>query len=44
MATPKNTDPGRPVSRPMAPESKDTNWGKHLTKSEWTKLIKKIRC
>ena len=42
MTTKKNIDPGRPVSRPMAPESKDTNWGKTLTKTEWLKLMKKL--
>ena len=42
MATKKNQDPGRPISRPMAPESKDTNWGKTLTKPEWIKLMKKL--
>lgn len=42
MATKKNIDPGRPINRPMAPESKDTNWGKTLTKPEWTKLMKKL--
>ena len=42
MATKKNIDPGRPISRPMAVEVKETNWGKQLTKSEWTKLMKKL--
>jgi hypothetical protein len=42
MAIEKNIDPGRPNSRPMAPESKDTNWGKTLTKPEWKKLMKKL--
>jgi hypothetical protein len=45
MATKKpqqNQDPGRPVSRPMAPTPKDTNWGKTLTKAEWKKLMKKL--
>ena len=41
MATNKNTDPGRPVSRPME-TPKDTNWGKQLTKAEWRKLMKKL--
>ena len=40
--TPKNIDPGRPISRPMAPTPKDTNWGKTLTKPEWNKLMKKL--
>ena len=26
----------------MAPPAKDTNWGKQLTKSEWTRLMKKL--
>lgn len=42
MATKKNIDPGRPVSRPMAEEVKNTNWGKQLTKPEWVKLMKKL--
>ena len=45
MTIPKskeNQDPGRPVSRPMAPPPKDSNWGKQLTKSEWTKLMKRL--
>jgi hypothetical protein len=42
MTIKKNIDPGRPISRPMAPEVKDTNWGKTLTKSEWKKLMKKL--
>ncbi len=42
MATKQNIDPGRPVSRPMAPPAKDTNWGKQLTKAEWKRLMKKL--
>ena len=42
MATKRNVDPGRPISRPMAPPAKDTNWGQQLTKPEWTKLMKKL--
>ena len=42
MLTKKNIDPGRPVSRPMAPPPKDTNWGKQLTKAEWKQLMKKL--
>ena len=42
MATNKNIDPGRPVSRPMAPPAKDTNWGKQLTKTEWRRLMKRL--
>ena len=42
MATKKNQDPGRPSSRPIAAEVKDTNWGKQLTKPEWLKLMKKL--
>ena len=38
----KNVDPGRPISRPMAPIPKDTNWGKTLTKAQWNKLMKKL--
>lgn len=42
MATKKNIDPGRPVSRPMAPISKDPGWGKTLTKKELLGLIDRI--
>ena len=42
MATKKNIDPGRPVSRPMAPVSKDPGWGKTLTKAELLGLIDRI--
>ena len=43
MATKKqNIDPGRPISRPMAPPPKDTNWGKTLTKPEWRRLMKRL--
>ena len=42
MATKRNIDPGRPVSRPMAPPSKDTGWGKTLTKAELLGLIDRI--
>ena len=42
MATKRNIDPGRPVSRPMAPVPKDTNWGKQLTKAEWLELMAKL--
>ena len=42
MATKKNIDPGRPVSRPMAPPSKDPGWGKTLTKKELLGLIDRI--
>lgn len=38
----KNIDPGRPVSRPMAPMAKDTGWGKTLTKKELLGLIDRI--
>jgi hypothetical protein len=44
MATKKtktNVDPGRPVSRPIAP-IKDTTWGKTLTKKELLGLIDRI--
>ena len=42
MATKKNVDPGRPVNRPMAPETKNTTWGKTLTKKELLGLINRI--
>lgn len=42
MTTKKNIDPGRPVSRPMAPIAKDTGWGKILTKKELLGLIDRI--
>lgn len=42
MAIKKNIDPGRPVSRPMAPPSKDPGWGKTLTKAELLGLIDRI--
>ena len=45
MATKKpkaNIDPGRPVSRPMAPVAKDPGWGKTLTKKELLGLIDRI--
>ena len=42
MTTKKNIDPGKPISRPMAPITTDTNWGKQLTKPEWKKLMKKL--
>jgi len=42
MATKRNIDPGKPISRPQAPPPKDTNWGKQLTKAEWVKLMKKL--
>jgi hypothetical protein len=38
----KNIDPGRPVSRPMAPIDKDTGWGKTLTKAELLGLVDRI--
>ena len=38
----KNIDPGKPISRPMAPETTNTTWGKQLTKPEWNKLMKKL--
>jgi hypothetical protein len=40
--TKKNIDPGRPVSRPMAPVAKDTGWGKTLTKAELLGLVDRI--
>ena len=45
MATKKtkqNVDPGRPISRPMAPAPKDTGWGKTLTKKQLLGLIDRI--
>ena len=42
MATKKNIDPGRPVSRPMAPVAKDTGWGKTLSKKELLSLVDRI--
>ena len=42
MVTKKNVDPGRPVSRPMAPVAKDVGWGKTLTKAELLGLIDRI--
>ena len=42
MATKKNVDPGRPISRPMAPETKNTTWGKTLTKKQLLGLINSI--
>ena len=42
MAIKKNIDPGRPVSRPMAPIAKDLGWGKTLTKKELLSLIDRI--
>ena len=42
MAIKKNIDPGRPVSRPMAPIAKDTGWGKTLSKKELLGLIDRI--
>ena len=38
----KNIDPGRPESRPMAPTSKNTNWGRTLTKPEWRRLMLRL--
>lgn len=42
MATKKNVDPGKPVSRPMAPVAKDAGWGRTLTKAELLGLIDRI--
>lgn len=42
MVTKRNIDPGRPVDRPMAPVTKDVNWGKTLTKAELLGLIDRI--
>jgi hypothetical protein len=35
-------DPSRLPGTPIAPVTKDTNWGKTLTNSELVKLIKKL--
>jgi hypothetical protein len=40
--TKKNIDPGRPISRPMAPISKGTGWGKTLSKKELLGLVDRI--
>jgi len=42
MVIKKNIDPGRPVSRPMAPVAKDAGWGKTLTKQELLDLVDRI--
>ena len=42
MTTKKNIDPGRPISRPMAPIANDTGWGKTLSKKELLGLIDRI--
>jgi hypothetical protein len=42
MAIKKNVDPGRPVSRPMAPVSKGGGWGKTLSKKELLSLVDRI--
>ena len=42
MVTKKNIDPGRPISRPMAPAIKDPGWGKTLSKAELLGLIDRI--
>jgi hypothetical protein len=42
MAIKKNIDPGKPISRPMAPAIKDTGWGKTLTKKQLLGLIDRI--
>jgi hypothetical protein len=42
MATKRNIDPGKPVSRPTAPVSKDPGWGKTLTKQKLLGLIDRI--
>jgi hypothetical protein len=38
----KNIDPGKPISRPMAPAPKDTGWGKTLSKKELLGLVDRI--
>jgi hypothetical protein len=42
MVTKKNIDPGRPVDRPEAPVTTDTNWGKTLTQQQLTSLLNKL--
>jgi len=42
MATKKNTDPGKPVDRPMAPVVNNTGWGKTLSKKELIGLVDRI--
>lgn len=42
MASKRNIDPGKPVSRPMATVAKDTGWGKTLTKKELLELVDRI--
>lgn len=42
MVTKKNIDPGRPVDRPAAPVTTDTNWGKTLTQQQLTNLLNKL--
>ena len=42
MAVKKNTDPGKPISRPMFPINKYTGWGKTLSKEELLGLIDRI--
>jgi len=41
-AVKKNIDPGRPVSRPMAPISTNSGWGQPLAKEELLGLIDRI--
>ena len=38
----RNVDPGKPISRPMAPVKADAGWGKTLTKKELLGLIDRI--
>jgi hypothetical protein len=42
MVIKRNIDPGKPISRPMAPTTKDTGWGKTLSKKELLGLIDRI--
>jgi hypothetical protein len=42
MVIKKNIDPGRPVDRPAAPVTTDTNWGKTLTQQQLTSLLNKL--
>lgn len=38
----KNIDPGRPISRPMAPANKEGGWGKTLSKEELLAIVDRV--
>ena len=42
MVTKRNIDPGRPIGRPAAPVTTETNWGKTLTRQQLTSLLNKL--